>query len=167
MADIQSFDCIAAPDARILILGSIPGVKSLQEAQYYAHPRNGFWPIMAQLLGFDPARPYAERLEHLKRAGIALWDVVHRCHRPGSLDQHIAGDSVEANDFATFFREHPQVRAVFFNGTAAETLFKRHVIRGGTPLPDNLAMNRLPSTSPANAGLPLEQKLEQWRVILD
>ncbi|MCP8687882.1 DNA-deoxyinosine glycosylase [Marinobacterium sedimentorum] len=166
MSHIQSFDCVAAPDARILILGSIPGVKSLQEVQYYAHPRNSFWPIMAQLLDFAPALPYAERLDHLKRAGIALWDVVHRCHRPGSLDQNIAGDSVEANDFATFFREHPQVRAVFFNGGTAETLFKRHVIRGGTPLPATLRMNRLPSTSPANAGLRLEQKLEHWRVIL-
>jgi hypoxanthine-DNA glycosylase len=167
MANIQSFDYIAAPDARILILGSIPGVKSLQEVQYYAHPRNGFWPIMAQLLEFDPALPYPQRLERLLQAGIALWDVVHRCHRPGSLDQNIAGSSVEANDFASFFRLHPQVSAIFFNGGTAEALFRRHVIKGGIPLPAGLKLQRLPSTSPANAGTRLEQKLELWRMVLD
>jgi hypoxanthine-DNA glycosylase len=167
MANIQSFDYIAAPNARILILGSIPGVKSLQEVQYYAHPRNGFWPIMAQLLEFDPALPYPQRLERLLQAGIALWDVVHRCHRPGSLDQNIAGSSVEANDFASFFRLHPQVSAIFFNGGTAEALFRRHVIKGGIPLPAGLKLQRLPSTSPANAGTRLEQKLELWRMVLD
>jgi hypoxanthine-DNA glycosylase len=167
MANIQSFDYIAAPDARILILGSIPGVKSLQEVQYYAHPRNGFWPIMAQLLEFDPALPYPQRLERLLQAGIALWDVVHRCHRPGSLDQNIAGSSVEVNDFASFFRLHPQVSAIFFNGGTAEALFRRHVIKGGIPLPAGLKLQRLPSTSPANAGTRLEQKLELWRMVLD
>jgi hypoxanthine-DNA glycosylase len=135
-------------------------VKSLQEVQYYAHPRNGFWPIMAQLLEFDPALPYPQRLERLLQAGIALWDVVHRCHRPGSLDQNIAGSSVEANDFASFFRLHPQVSAIFFNGGTAEALFRRHVIKGGIPLPAGLKLQRLPSTSPANAGTRLEQKLE-------
>ncbi|NVK43868.1 MAG: DNA-deoxyinosine glycosylase [Oceanospirillaceae bacterium] len=167
MTNIQSFDYVATPDARVLILGSIPGVKSLQEVQYYAHPRNGFWPIMAELLGFAPDTPYPERLERLKNARIALWDVVHRCHRPGSLDQNIAGDSVEANDFATFFHLHPQVRTIYFNGGTAETLFKRHVIRGGIALPAGLDMTRLPSTSPANAGVRLEQKLEQWRAVLE
>ncbi|MFC6669510.1 DNA-deoxyinosine glycosylase [Marinobacterium aestuariivivens] len=167
MTHIQSFDYVAAPDARVLVLGSIPGLKSLQEVQYYAHPRNGFWPIMARLLDFDPALPYPQRLEALKGSGIALWDVVHRCHRPGSLDQNIAGDSVEANDFASFFRLHPGVRTIFFNGGTAETLFKRHVIRGGIALPAGLEMTRLPSTSPANAGIRLEQKLEQWRAVLD
>ncbi len=167
MTNIQSFDYVAAPDARVLILGSIPGVRSLQEVQYYAHPRNGFWPIMAELLGFSPELPYPQRLERLKAAGIALWDVVHRCHRPGSLDQNIAGDSVEANDFCTFFRQHPQVDSVFFNGGTAETMFKRHVIRARIPLPANLSMARLPSTSPANAGTPLAQKAVQWRTVLD
>ncbi|GGO82800.1 DNA-deoxyinosine glycosylase [Marinobacterium nitratireducens] len=166
MADIQSFDYVAAPDARVLILGSIPGVKSLQEVQYYAHPRNGFWPIMAALLGFPPSLSYPERLERLKMAGIALWDVVHRCHRPGSLDQNIAGESVEANDFSAFFRRHPRVHAIYFNGGTAETMFKRHVVRAGIPLPEHLSMTRLPSTSPANAGTPLAQKLEQWRVVM-
>lgn len=165
MSDIQSFNAVSQPDARILILGSIPGVASLEQQQYYAHPRNAFWPIMAQLLGFDIGLPYSARLQTLQHHRIALWDVVHRCERPGSLDQNIAKDSVEANDFATFFRQHPQLRGICFNGGTAETLFKRHVIRGGISIPNGIEMTRLPSTSPANAGLRLEQKLEQWRSV--
>ncbi|UTW14019.1 DNA-deoxyinosine glycosylase [Marinobacterium rhizophilum] len=163
MSSIQSFNAVSHPDARILILGSVPGVASLVQQQYYAHPRNAFWPIMAQLLGFATDLPYRLRLQQLQKNQIALWDVVHRCQRPGSLDQNIARESVEANDFATFFVQHPQLRGVCFNGGAAETLFKRHVIRAGLELPAGLSLVRLPSTSPANAGLRLEQKLEQWR----
>jgi double-stranded uracil-DNA glycosylase len=167
MSSIQSFNAVSQSDARLLILGSVPGVVSLAQQQYYAHPRNAFWPIMAELLGFDATEPYSTRLQRLQDHSIALWDVVHRCQRPGSLDQNIAKDSVEANDFATFFGQHSQLGAICFNGGAAETLFKRHVIRGGLSIPRGIEMVRLPSTSPANAGLPQAQKLEQWRLVIN
>lgn len=167
MSRIQSFNAVSRPDARLLILGSVPGVASLVQQQYYAHPRNAFWPIMAELLGFDADLPYSTRLKRLQHHRIALWDVVHRCQRPGSLDQNIAKDSVEANDFATFFGQHSQLRGICFNGEAAETLFKRHVIRGGISMPSGIKLARLPSTSPANAGLRPAQKLEQWRRVIN
>jgi hypoxanthine-DNA glycosylase len=90
--------------ARALILGSMPGAASLRAAQYYAHPRNQFWPIMGELVGADPALPYEQRLDRLTSAGIALWDVFARCEREGSLDAHIRDDTAVANDFAEFFR---------------------------------------------------------------
>jgi hypoxanthine-DNA glycosylase len=167
MSSIQSFNAVSQPDARLLILGSVPGLASLVQQQYYAHPRNAFWPIMAELLGFDADLPYGTRLQRLQNHRIALWDVVHRCQRPGSLDQNIAKDSVEANDFASFFGQHSQLRGICFNGGTAETLFKRHVMRGGISIPSGIEMARLPSTSPANAGLRLEQKLEQWRLVIN
>ncbi len=166
MSTVQSFDAISTDNARILILGSVPGIVSLQQVQYYAHPRNAFWPILATLLDFAADLPYPARLQQLQQQRIALWDVVHRCQRPGSLDQNIDRDSVQANDFASFFRTHRQLEAIYFNGSAAETLFRRHVLRGGVELPEGLTLCRLPSTSPANAGLRLAQKLEYWRVIL-
>lgn len=107
MPRIHSFDPIAAPDAEILILGSMPGRASLAAGQYYAHAQNAFWRIMAELLGFDATAPYAERTQALKSARIALWDVLHSCEREGSLDTNIDRETLVANDFAAFLREHP------------------------------------------------------------
>ena len=86
----RCFPPIASPDARILILGSMPGRASLAAGQYYAHPRNAFWPIMGSLLDFDASRDYPARVDALKVAGIAVWDILDSCHRPGSLDSAIA-----------------------------------------------------------------------------
>lgn len=162
---VCSFPPLAAPDARILILGSMPGVASLQAQRYYAHPHNRFWPIMGELLGFDPALAYAERCTHLVAAGIAVWDVLQSCVRPGSLDADIDAASVIANDFAGFFAAHPQIRRVCFNGGAAEALFRRHVrpLLAAGPV-DFL---RLPSTSPAHAGMRPAEKLAAWKAGLD
>ena len=121
----RCFPPIASPDARILILGSMPGQASLAAGQYYAHPRNAFWPIMGALFGAGPELPYAQRLERLASAGIALRDVIGRCERAGSLDSAIAPASIEANDFAGLFAACPGIDHVFFNGTAAATLFRR------------------------------------------
>ena len=108
MSLAQSFPPVADSSARVLILGSMPGAASLTAHQYYAHPRNAFWRIMGDLIGAGPDLPYAQRLERLKAAGIALWDVIAECHRPGSLDSAIVGESVVANDFSAFFGRAPQ-----------------------------------------------------------
>ena len=164
MAAIQSFPPVAAPDARRLILGSMPGEASLSAGQYYAHPRNAFWRIMGDLLGAGPVLSYPERLARLTAVGIALWDVVADCERSGSLDAAIVRESVQANDFRRFFVEHPGIERVFFNGAAAESLFRRHVLPGLNGMP--IELYRLPSTSPAHAARGYAEKLAAWSVIV-
>ena len=164
MPHIRSFPPIENPAATILILGSMPGKESLRAGQYYAHPRNAFWPIMGELVGASPALPYAARIRKLESAGIALWDVLASCTRHSSMDADIEADSICANDFASFFRTHPHVAQVFFNGTMAEQCFHRYV----QPALEKreLHFERLPSTSPANASMSYQRKLNAWRVIL-
>ncbi len=163
MAD-AGFPFVADASAAILILGSMPGRESLRQQQYYAHPRNAFWPIMGQLFGFDASLPYHERLSQLQRHHVALWDVVQRCRRPGSLDADIR--EAEANDFATFFAAHPHIRHLFFNGAKAESLYLKLVRPGLDERWQCLPARRLPSTSPAHAAMRADQKLELWRSIL-
>ena len=109
---IQCFPPIADAGATVLILGSMPGEESLRAGQYYAHPRNAFWPIMGDLFGAGPGLDYAARARVLKSNGIALWDVLASCARDGSLDSAIAGDSILANDFPAFFLAHPGIARV-------------------------------------------------------
>ena len=154
---------IASPDARVLILGSMPGRASLAAGQYYAHPRNVFWPIMGCLLDFDASRDYPARVDALKVAGIAVWDILDSCHRPGSLDSAIADDSLVANDLPGFLATHAEIHHVFFNGAKAESCFRRHIKL--TMAEPQIGFARLPSTSPAHAGLSFERKLEAWRAI--
>jgi hypoxanthine-DNA glycosylase len=158
---IRSFAPIADRDARVLVLGSMPGRESLRREQYYAHPRNLFWRIIEALLEIDRPASYAGRVKALKARRIALWDVLHSCVREGSLDTRIEKEA--ANDFARFFRSHPAISHVFFNGAKAEASYRRHVLAGiGKPL----QYRRLPSTSPAHAALSYRRKLAAWRVIL-
>ena len=164
MARVHSFGPIEDKNARILILGSMPGRASLAAGQYYAHPQNAFWRIIAELLHFDAASSYEIRLQALKKARIALWDVLRSCKRVGSSDAMIERDAQIANDFRTFFRTHRKITHVFFNGAKAEACFKRQVLREIDGGPSSYA--RLPSTSPANASMSFEQKLAAWRVIL-
>ena len=165
MALVHSFAPIADKNAEVLVLGSMPGQASLDASQYYAHRHNAFWRIIAELLRFDVASPYTVRIKALKAARIALWDVLQSCTRVGSLDSMIQSDTQMANDFRTFFREHPQITRVFFNGVKAKACFERHVLARI----DDRAMTYalLPSTSPANASLSFEQKLSAWRRIVD
>lgn len=148
----------------MLVLGSMPGVRSLQAEQYYAHPRNAFWPIMGALFGFDARLPYAARCERLTRAGVAVWDVLRACHRPGSLDQHIEESTIEVNDFNEFLRRHDAIARVFFNGAKAEQAWRRYVAPG-LDIGRNLVTRRLPSTSPAHAAMGFDAKLAAWRVM--
>ncbi|MCB1562807.1 MAG: DNA-deoxyinosine glycosylase [Alphaproteobacteria bacterium] len=160
---IRSFAPITGKNSRILILGSMPGVASLEAGQYYAHPRNVFWRIMAELLNMPENLSYPQKTQHLCSTGIALWDVLHTCVRPGSLDSAIS-DEVP-NDFAAFFKTHPHISALFFNGQKARRAFKKHV----APSLDinTLPLYTLPSTSPANASWSFERKLESWQSIMN
>lgn len=149
--------------AHSLILGSVPGARSLKESEYYAHPRNAFWPVMGLILGFDPKSDYQTRVCELNAAGYALWDVLLSCHRPGSLDSNIQTESMLMNDFQALFLHHPTITRVFFNGGTAEKLFKQHVwpdLKGTQP---DLIMQGLPSTSPANAAMTLAEKTQIWQ----
>lgn len=163
-ARAASFPPIERADARVLILGTMPGVASLRAGQYYAHPRNAFWGILGEILGFDPEDAYARRAAHLRRCGVAVWDVLASCVREGSLDSAIVGSSLVPNDFRRFFASHPRLRKVCFNGATAEALFRRHV-RARLPLMPAVEFVRLPSTSPANAGVARESKRLAWRAI--
>lgn len=149
----------------MLILGSMPGEMSLSHGQYYAHPRNGFWPILCQLLGVAPTASYAERCAALVAHRIALWDVIAFCERAGSLDQAIRQQSIVVNDFAAFFATYPEIDRLVFNGGTAEREYRRRV-RPALPLKHRgIRCHRLPSTSPAHATLSLDQKLAAWREI--
>jgi len=160
---VCSFAPVCRCDARVLILGSMPGEASLAAGEYYAHPRNAFWPIMGALFGGAPEQPYPMRLERLLDAGIALWDVIGRCRRSGSLDSAIAADSIEPNDLAGLFSACPRLSHVFFNGSAAETAFRRHV---HLPREEHrIRVLRLPSTSPAHAALNFSDKLAAWQAV--
>lgn len=162
---LQGFPPLARADARILILGSMPGEASLQAGAYYAHPRNAFWPIMGAACGASPDLSYAKRVARLQAAGIAVWDVIGRCRRQGSLDAAIEAGSVEVNDFLAFFRVHRSIGKILFNGTAARDLYRRHVqptLAGMPPLPTQC----LPSTSPANATCRPAEKQAVWLAAL-
>jgi hypoxanthine-DNA glycosylase len=150
----------------VLVLGSAPSVLSLERGQYYANPRNAFWRVMTELLDRSDADDYETRRRRLLEARIALWDVLASAERPGSLDASIVGATAIVNHFEAFFDEHPLVRTVFFNGGAARKFWDRRV-QGAQRLPDDLALTTLPSTSPANAALTLEEKTAAWRQIIE
>jgi len=160
----HGFAAVTEASARILILGSMPGRKSLDEQRYYAHPRNAFWPIMGALFDFDAILPYAQRLKCLTDNQIALWDVAQHCIRPGSLDAHIR--DAQANDFGAFLSAHAHIHTIFFNGRKAEELFRKLVLPGLANKHANIECHTLPSTSPAHASMHQSDKLAAWRIIL-
>jgi hypoxanthine-DNA glycosylase len=161
----RSFEPIARPDARVLILGSVPGDISLAAQQYYANSRNAFWPIMESLFAGGAVLEYPARIELVVRSGLALWDVLASADRLGSLDSAIDVGSEVPNDIPRFLDSHGHVTHVFFNGSKAESAFNRHL---GRQLGlGRLEVMRLPSTSPAHAGMSFDAKLEAWRVVAE
>lgn len=162
----QSFPPAARADAHILVLGSMPGVASLRAQQYYAHPRNLFWPFMSEIFGVPIAVDYKARLARVHAHGIAIWDVLAACERPGSLDGHIVRDSEVANDFTGFFAQHPKLQRICLNGGKAAALFARHVLGPQPELRTRFEIVAVPSTSPANAGQSRAAKLAIWREAL-
>ena len=162
MQRVKCFAPIADAKAHILILGSMPGTASLAAGQYYAHPQNQFWRILGEVTGADPLSSYAARTQALKSCGIALWDVLESCAREGSLDADIDEATLHANDFVSFYRAHPRIAQVFFNGAKAEACYRKQV---QPALADGIGPRsrmRLPSTSPANASMPRERKRGAW-----
>jgi len=145
-------------DARLLILGSLPGEVSLREQRYYGHPQNQFWRLLGSAIGEElSAMTYDDRLARLAARGIALWDVVSEARRMGSLDGAIRGAT--SNRLADFVATHPQLRAVAFNGKTAARLGRVALSGCGA-----IEMVDLPSSSPANT-IAFAVKLEQWKIL--
>ena len=161
----RCFAPIARRDATTLILGSLPGRKSLEMQQYYAHPQNAFWKLMVAIFEADDSLSYKRRVQLLEANRIALWDVLAAAERPGSLDSSIVHASALANDFAAFFRAHPHIRRVFFNGRKAEQMYRRFALPKMGPGFAHIRYECLPSTSPAHAGMTFARKLGTWRRI--
>ncbi|OBK75514.1 DNA-deoxyinosine glycosylase [Mycobacterium sp. 1274761.0] len=154
---LEGLPPIADHRGQLLILGNMPSAMSLAAQQYYGNPRNAFWRITGEVLGFDPSAPYEQRTAAIRGCGVAVWDVLRLCRRQGSLDSAIERDSMVANDFDEFFDAHPAITQVFFNGEAAERNFIR-LAEVARPL----LFRRLPSTSPAQT-MSYSVKLKAWR----
>jgi len=167
LAKRRGFTYVSGPEPLLLILGSFPGEWSLRAKQYYAHPRNAFWAIMGGLFKAGPELPYEDRLERLRGAKVALWDVLLYCERSGSMDGSILDDGIVPNDFRRFFLEHPTILEIFFNGRKASELFERFVLPDLGSDQKVLRRQILPSTSPAYASKSLAQKMSDWGVLLE
>ena len=159
------FEPVAGPDARVLILGTLPGAASLVKGQYYAQPRNAFWSIMAEVAGVGSSLPYEGRLRRLVEQRLALWDVCASAVRPGSLDSRIRTSSIRRNDFRSFLVSHPDIQLICFNGAKAAALFQP-ILPTLEPKWTSVRRVILPSTSPAHASMPLERKIQAWRAAL-
>ncbi|WP_456311961.1 DNA-deoxyinosine glycosylase [Pseudomonas shirazensis] len=153
-----SFAPITSHNANILILGTMPGTKSLELNQYYGHKQNNFWKFMFTILKQDFSNDYQTRKSLLQKNNIALWDVLQFCDRVGSLDSAIKNEI--ANDFETFLEQHHNIKTILFNGQKAAAFFKKYV-----HLKKSYTLITLPSSSPANAGKSFESKLEEWKII--
>ncbi|HWG76497.1 MAG TPA: DNA-deoxyinosine glycosylase [Steroidobacteraceae bacterium] len=164
-ARARSFPPLIAPAARVLILGSMPGAASLAAGQYYAHPYNQFWRILGALCGARADLAYPLRLQRLRAHGIALWDVLESCVRPGSLDSAIEHASALANDIPGLLRAAPRIRRICCNGASAYESVRRY--HGDELDALGITVLRLPSTSPANAAWSFARKLAAWRAALE
>jgi double-stranded uracil-DNA glycosylase len=144
----------------MLVLGTLPGEESLRRSQYYAHPRNLFWPIVFALFGETTAPVYAARLDFVARRRIALWDVCESAERRASADAAIRGEV--PNTIDALLAAHPEIRMVAFNGGGARRLYDRHFARR-----PGMTYLALPSTSPAHASLGFDEKLARWTALRD
>ena len=153
----RSFEPVFAPDAKVMIVGSMPSVKSLADAQYYAHPRNAFWPILFDIFGQNPHNDYMRKKELIRQNGLALWDAAACCEREGSLDSNMR--DIVYNDFDMLYAQCPGIHTVLCNGGTAHALFMKSGYAG------NRQVIRMPSTSPAYT-MPYEKKLTVWKETL-
>jgi hypoxanthine-DNA glycosylase len=156
---LQGFPPVVDDHARLLILGSFPSAQSLASGQYYANPRNAFWPITSELFGFDGIASYEARLAALRSHGVAVWDVLHKCRRAGSADSAIDPKSLVSNNFIELFANYPTITRVYFNGAKAADLYRRLAHPA-----ERIQYQRLPSASPAHVMRP-GAKLAEWRAV--
>ena len=154
----QSFPPIYTKDARVLIVGTMPSVRSLADAQYYAHPRNAFWPILFEVFGAEKTDDYQQKKRLIAENRLALWDAARACEREGSLDS--AMREIEFNDFAALFAQCPGIHTVLCNGGTAHTLFMKTGCAG------ERTVLRMPSTSPAYT-MAFDKKLAAWKAALE
>jgi hypoxanthine-DNA glycosylase len=166
MSSSTGFPPIAATDATVLILGSLPSRKSLEAQEYYAHPQNAFWRIMGALFGAGPEHPYAKRTALLKANRIAVWDVLASSVRPGSMDSDIDIATAKPNDFVSFLKAQSEIRLVCFNGRKAAGMFEDLVLSVQVEQRPDVRFETLPSTSPAYASMSFEEKLGKWSIVL-
>jgi hypoxanthine-DNA glycosylase len=162
----RGLEPIIDKNSRVLVLGTLPGDVSLRCVQYYANPKSQFWTILSAVYREVLAVDYSSKLLFLRKKRIALWDVLQRADREGSLDRDIANG--EPNDFSRLLGQYPSVKAIAFNGTKARRLFLLHVeSRLGSEMLETLRLVSLPSTSatPGRHVLPLDEKIEKWKVI--
>lgn len=157
---IYSFAPIASKNSRILILGSMPSVRSLEMGQYYAHQQNAFWPILFELFDLPYSDDYEKKRQLILNHHLALWDVLASCERQGSLDSNITDE--KANDFVNFFEEYDQIQYILFNGGKAEASFKKHFPQ----FYQSKKHYKMPSTSPAHT-MKRQTKAEKWQLLLE
>lgn len=155
-----SFPPIINKKSKVLILGTMPGIKSLEEAQYYAHPRNAFWKIMFRLFNKNFSEDYEIRKNLILENHLALWDTLKLCFREGSLDSNIKNE--EANNIHELLLKYPNIRHIIFNGKSAEKFYNRYFTQK-----EQISYRSLSSTSPANARKQLNEKLTEWSIVLD
>lgn len=153
-----SFAPFSDDNANILILGTMPGTKSLELNQYYGHNQNNFWKFMFAIFNEEFTNDYETKKALLRNNGIAIWDVLQFCERVGSLDSAIKNEV--PNDFEKFLKQNPNIKTILFNGQKAAAFFKKYV-----HLKNSYQLITLPSTSPANASKTYQSKLDEWKII--
>jgi hypoxanthine-DNA glycosylase len=158
---VYSFSPVINSQTRILVLGSMPGVRSLQEQAYYAHPQNAFWWIVQELFEIPRNLDYQLRIRQLLGVQIGLWDVLASCQRQGSLDSAILGETETVNDFSKLFSAYPNLVAILFNGQKSHQVFAKHYDLQSLNS-SGLKTHTMPSTSPANAAISKTDKLKVW-----
>ncbi len=154
-----SFDPISNAETTILILGTMPGDKSLELGEYYGHSRNKFWKIISTITNNDLPLTYSDKKELLLKSKIGIWDVAHKANRKGSLDSAIEDE--EPNDLDNFIARHKNLKVIGFNGTKSQALFDKYFDRQS-----HLKYISLPSTSPANTSIDFDNICKQWRQLL-
>ena len=162
MSNCESFKPSIDKNSTILILGSMPGVKSLDEQQYYAHPQNRFWKVLGHICKYQnlPNVKYKQKLQILLSNNIALWDTIKFCTRDGSLDSNIL--NIIPNDIRGLLNEYPNIKMICLNGGKSYSTFKKYF----PDLLEKYKCHKMPSTSPANARCGLSKLVEEWEVIL-
>jgi hypoxanthine-DNA glycosylase len=154
-----SFEPISNKDTQILILGTMPGDKSIEMGEYYGHPRNRFWKIISAITNNSIPDSYEDKQRLLHETSIGIWDVAHKAQRKGSLDSNI--EQEEPNDINSFMASHKKLRVIGFNGTKSEALFDKYFERQ-----KSIKYVSLPSSSPANTGISFEAICKKWQQLL-